>query len=255
MILSYHAVTRFNSRYRPDLTEAESRRELASVVATSREIGPTLGGRLWHTNDSPPIPFVVRNDPKVGLVVVTVLPSNGRAIEQDDLLAVVEAYRRAVKPQPLHPTTAIQLAPSPKEERKTRGLAENWLNLEVMRLRATAASLDKQRLAAPIVVQSQATTMAKKLVADQVVSLNAKIERMGAALQQSQLEQQKPKEALKIAVRALMALLPNHVAQSAIESIGEVERGYLVPAFWSTEHFTKSERKRQAQAVRAETTE
>lgn len=127
-LLSPHAVERFIKQWRPGLTVKEAERELHEAFARSSMKGPTLGGELWQTKDDVPIPFIVRRDPSVGLVVAAAGPSTAAAIELHEVEEVVAAYQRVTRAArgvpPLIPAV---------EERRVRGLAEHWISLETAR--------------------------------------------------------------------------------------------------------------------------
>jgi hypothetical protein len=73
MLLTQHAVERFQQRWAPDESFAVLSERLQSLIATATRVREKThrGHEIWTADG---VRFVVKRDPRVGPVVVTVLP-------------------------------------------------------------------------------------------------------------------------------------------------------------------------------------
>lgn len=203
VIVDPHAVRRFTERWRPDLLFAEGKKVFQSALTRAVYKGPTLGGELWYAEGD--IPFVLRRDPKVGPVIVTVLPSRAIAIEEDELLDVVAAYQRATADGAPEQQSNIK--------RRTLGIAKGWIDLELGRLNAMAAKDARQKAHEERLALS--------------VAKNKAVARMrGVEADRKQL-----KAALKIAMTALLDRADDPEISGVVAAINAIDSAYSTPEF------------------------
>jgi hypothetical protein len=223
---SEHAVTRFIKRYRRDLSSGEARDELERLAAGARHMGPTVGGELYEvdyaaSDGGSRIPFVVRRDPKVGDVIVTVLPPRATMPPAGELEEVVDAYRRLTGydgADVAHLSICAVRASS-------KTIAAAWAQAEMMRAKEAEASIRRDCAQRPKTESTRLRDHAERLAA----------------------ESRKMKLALKAMLRSALA---GESVDAALAEVRAIDPGLLTPAFWSGVAAAPEERRRQAAEAR-----
>lgn len=87
MLLTQHAVERFQQRWAPNESFAVLSERLQALIASATRVREKTnrGHEIWTSEG---VRFVVKRDPRVGPVVVTVLPDRG----PDDYMTSVAEY-------------------------------------------------------------------------------------------------------------------------------------------------------------------
>lgn len=252
--LSPHAVDRFIQRWRPHLCPPEAAEELRAIALGGLSVGPTVGGELWQADSVERVPFIIRRDPKVGPIVVTVLPPAASMPSADELEEVVAAYQRITASVSTPNGTRSSAPPKPAAPTATaKSIAYEWLLVErarakenEARLRKEAADLERGRPRAGRPAELSAALQRLNTAEQQRDAALCTVERLRAALDLEDAETKKSRKALKPLLRALLATPENEVTRDALEAVRAIEPGFLVHAFWSGERVSKEERKRQA---------
>lgn len=93
MIVTFHAQERYRERCEPNLTIKSAGNVLRRLAKNAERTGErTPGGEeIWQSGS---VRLVVRNDPQVGRVVVTVLPIDLQKESIADEVEIVEAHNR-----------------------------------------------------------------------------------------------------------------------------------------------------------------
>lgn len=78
--ISWHAAERFRERVAPGLTVTHARAEAVALARSARktDMKSPRGDDIWIATDGAPVRFIVRKDPRVGLICATVLGADDR---------------------------------------------------------------------------------------------------------------------------------------------------------------------------------
>jgi hypothetical protein len=250
IVLTKHAIDRFRTRHASHLTEAEARSTLARLVPrASRLPEKSVHGQDQWLVDEPGTSrfvFLTKSDPKVGLVVVTVLTESMQAptaAEMDDVAAA--AVRLAPSfVTPLAPLTG-QITPwakrqeahaalmrehqaakaKRKEERRAAEVLAVAAKEETAKRRAAAKKLEKK--------QSKANLKPAAPIgpAPRVVSVE-RAERLQSHARRMEFECNYARHAARLALRALRPLIhTDPVAAAAWAEIGALKPSFLTDGF------------------------
>ncbi len=253
VILTWHAVERFQKRLAPHLTGEEARARLAALVptATLLEGRSLLGQEQWLVDQAgtPRFIFLTKNDPKIGVVCVTVLSEWMQAPTQEELDEAADATRRTDADrakQKARASLSVPFPPSPREvslshflrmkeqkaaKEKRKAEREATVKAKEQADKEARAERKATNIAAQAKVPGQVAHL-KNEAAMKQRSHEAQIAKMQGHAERMNQDAIGAKRLLRFALRALRPLVDtNSGAAIAWQQIGEIDPRFLRSEF------------------------